>query len=152
MNSLHERKYHPFYKPWMKKPKGWSGDERCHEEPAEHSAAKSDPPTELGMFDRHSHSLQQEVAGRKAVTCASGQRDDQVVYQARDKEHQETGRASAQSSPAMPVFAYRGLAANGRSVAGVVDADSVRTARGKLRERGIFPTDLAEEESHWPPG
>jgi general secretion pathway protein F len=47
----------------------------------------------------------------------------------------------------MPVFAYRGLAANGRSVAGVVDADSVRTARGKLRERGIFPTDLAEEES-----
>ena len=46
----------------------------------------------------------------------------------------------------MPVFAYRGLAANGRSVAGVVDADSVRTARGKLRERGIFPTDLAEEE------
>jgi general secretion pathway protein F len=47
----------------------------------------------------------------------------------------------------MPVFAYRGLAANGRSVAGVVDADSVRTARGKLRERGIFPTDLAEEEA-----
>lgn len=46
----------------------------------------------------------------------------------------------------MPVFAYRGLAANGRSVAGVVDADSVRTARGKLRDRGIFPTDLTEEE------
>jgi general secretion pathway protein F len=46
----------------------------------------------------------------------------------------------------MPVFAYRGLAANGRSVAGVVDADSLRTARGKLRERGIFPTDLTEEE------
>ncbi|HZO82902.1 MAG TPA: type II secretion system inner membrane protein GspF [Candidatus Binataceae bacterium] len=45
----------------------------------------------------------------------------------------------------MPVFAYRGLAANGRSVAGVVDADSVRSARGKLRERGIFPTELAEE-------
>lgn len=45
----------------------------------------------------------------------------------------------------MPVFAYRGLAANGRSVAGVVDADSVRTARGKLRDRGIFPTELAEE-------
>ncbi|MGZ3619736.1 MAG: type II secretion system inner membrane protein GspF [Candidatus Binataceae bacterium] len=47
----------------------------------------------------------------------------------------------------MPVFAYRGLATNGRSVAGVVDADSVRTARGKLRDRGIFPTDLAEEEA-----
>jgi len=46
----------------------------------------------------------------------------------------------------MPVFAYRGLAANGRSVTGVVDADSVRTARGKLRDRGIFPTELAEAE------
>jgi general secretion pathway protein F len=45
----------------------------------------------------------------------------------------------------MPVFAYRGLSANGRSVAGVVDADSARSARGKLRALGIFPTDLAEE-------
>lgn len=45
----------------------------------------------------------------------------------------------------MPVFAYRGLSANGRSVAGVIDADSARTARGKLRDLGIFPTDLGEE-------
>jgi general secretion pathway protein F len=47
----------------------------------------------------------------------------------------------------MPVFAYRGLAANGRSVAGVIDADSARAARGKLRELGVYPTDLAEEAS-----
>src|ERR1700730_18571977 len=46
----------------------------------------------------------------------------------------------------MPVFAYRGLAANGRSVAGVVDEENVSTAQGTLRESGIFPTDLAEEE------
>src|ERR1700687_3874205 len=45
----------------------------------------------------------------------------------------------------MPVFAYRGLSANGRSVAGVIDADNARTARGKLRDLGIFPTDLGEE-------
>jgi general secretion pathway protein F len=45
----------------------------------------------------------------------------------------------------MPVFAYRGLSVNGRSVAGVIDADSPRNARGKLRDLGIFPTDLAEE-------
>ncbi|MGH8011656.1 MAG: type II secretion system inner membrane protein GspF [Candidatus Binataceae bacterium] len=47
----------------------------------------------------------------------------------------------------MPVFAYRGLSNNGRSVAGVIDADSARSARGKLRELGIFPTNLAEEEA-----
>jgi general secretion pathway protein F len=45
----------------------------------------------------------------------------------------------------MPVFAYRGLSANGRPVAGVVDADSARGARGKLRALGVFPTDIAEE-------
>lgn len=44
----------------------------------------------------------------------------------------------------MPVFAYRGLSSDGRSVAGVVDADSARSARGKLRSLGIFPTELNE--------
>ncbi len=47
----------------------------------------------------------------------------------------------------MPVFAYRGLGADGRAVNGVVDADSARTARGKLRASGIFPTDLNEEST-----
>jgi general secretion pathway protein F len=45
----------------------------------------------------------------------------------------------------MPVFGYRGLAADGRSVSGVIDADSARSARGKLRGLGIFPTDVNEE-------
>src|ERR1700689_5879707 len=45
----------------------------------------------------------------------------------------------------MPVFAYRGLGADGRNVTGVVDADSARTARGKLRSQGVFPTELNEE-------
>jgi len=44
----------------------------------------------------------------------------------------------------MPVFAYRGLSAAGRAVNGVVDADSARTARGKLREMGVFPTEINE--------
>jgi general secretion pathway protein F len=45
----------------------------------------------------------------------------------------------------MPVFGYRGLAADGRTVSGVIDADSARGARGKLRGLGIFPTDVNEE-------
>jgi general secretion pathway protein F len=47
----------------------------------------------------------------------------------------------------MPIFAYHGLSPDGRTVDGVIDADSPRTARGKLRELGIFPTELAEEAS-----
>lgn len=45
----------------------------------------------------------------------------------------------------MPVFGYRGLAADGRTVSGVIDADSARGARGKLRGIGIFPTAINEE-------
>jgi len=47
----------------------------------------------------------------------------------------------------MPVFAYRGLDAGGRSVKGVVDADSARTARAKLRASGTYPTELNEEST-----
>ncbi len=45
----------------------------------------------------------------------------------------------------MPVFAYRGVNAAGRSIQGFVDADSARTARTKLRRDGVFLTELAEE-------
>jgi general secretion pathway protein F len=44
----------------------------------------------------------------------------------------------------MPVYAYKGLNEKGRNVGGVVDADSPKTARQKLRKAGIFPTDLSE--------
>lgn len=47
----------------------------------------------------------------------------------------------------MPVFAYRGLSAEGRTISGVVDADSARSARGKLRASGIFPTEISEESA-----
>lgn len=44
----------------------------------------------------------------------------------------------------MPVFEYRGVTPEGRDVAGIVDADSARTARVKLRKSGIYPTEIAE--------
>ncbi len=45
----------------------------------------------------------------------------------------------------MPVYAYKGLNAKGRNVGGIIDADSPKTARLKLRRSGVFPTDLSEE-------
>ena len=44
----------------------------------------------------------------------------------------------------MPVYAYKGLNEKGRNVGGIVDADSPKSARIKLRRSGIFPTDLNE--------
>lgn len=45
----------------------------------------------------------------------------------------------------MPVYEYRALNTSGRTVKGIVDADSSRAARLKLRRNGIFPTELHEE-------
>ena len=44
----------------------------------------------------------------------------------------------------MPVYRYKGVAAGNRSVAATIDADSLRSARAKLRADGIFPTEITE--------
>lgn len=46
----------------------------------------------------------------------------------------------------MPVYAYKGLSREGRAVSGIIDADTPKAARQKLRGGGIFPTDLTEEQ------
>lgn len=47
----------------------------------------------------------------------------------------------------MPVYAYKGLNATGRSVGGIIDADSAKTARIKLRRTGVYPTELNEQRA-----
>lgn len=47
----------------------------------------------------------------------------------------------------MPVFEYKGLTSKGKSVGGIVNADSARSARTKLRRDGVFPTELKEQRS-----
>jgi general secretion pathway protein F len=44
----------------------------------------------------------------------------------------------------MPVFEYKGLTTEGRDISGIIDADSPKTARAKLRQSGIYPTDVVE--------
>ena len=44
----------------------------------------------------------------------------------------------------MPVYRYKGVAAGNRAVAASIDADSLRSARAKLRADGIFPTEILE--------
>lgn len=48
----------------------------------------------------------------------------------------------------MPVFEYKAVKQGGRSTAGIIDADSPRAARAKLRGQGLFPTELREEARH----
>jgi general secretion pathway protein F len=45
----------------------------------------------------------------------------------------------------MPVFEYKALTAAGKSEAGIVDAESAKAARAKLRKGGVFPTELVED-------
>jgi general secretion pathway protein F len=46
----------------------------------------------------------------------------------------------------MPVFEYRGLSKDGKNAKGVVDADSLRSARLKLKKDGIFVTDINDKK------
>jgi general secretion pathway protein F len=46
----------------------------------------------------------------------------------------------------VPVFAFKGVNAAGRSTNGLLDAETVRTARSKLRKDGIFLTELLEQD------
>jgi general secretion pathway protein F len=47
----------------------------------------------------------------------------------------------------MPVYAYKGLSTSGRSVGGIIDADSPKGARIKLRRTGVYPTELNEQRA-----
>ncbi len=44
----------------------------------------------------------------------------------------------------MAVYEYKALTADGRTVSGIIDADSPKAARSKLRKQGMFPTDILE--------
>ena len=45
----------------------------------------------------------------------------------------------------MPVYKYKGFSQGGKSATGIIDAESSRSARLKLRKSGIFPTEIAED-------
>jgi len=45
----------------------------------------------------------------------------------------------------VPIFEYQALNAAGKNIRGIIDADSARTARTKLKGRGIYPTEIREE-------
>lgn len=46
----------------------------------------------------------------------------------------------------MPVFEYRGLTQNGKNTKGVVDADSARAAKIKLKKEGVFVVELRDKK------
>jgi general secretion pathway protein F len=46
----------------------------------------------------------------------------------------------------MAVYQYKGLDGGGAAVAGIIDADNPKSARGKLRKKGLFPTEVWEQK------
>lgn len=45
----------------------------------------------------------------------------------------------------MPVYEYKGLDGGGKAIAGIIDADTAKVARGRLRKQGVFPTEISEQ-------
>ncbi len=56
-------------------------------------------------------------------------------------------REGEKSRCVMPVYEYTALNKSGKSVNGIIDADSLLAARQKLRGSGIFPVDVKETSS-----
>lgn len=46
----------------------------------------------------------------------------------------------------MAVYQYKGLDGGGAAIAGIIDADNPKAARGKLRKQGVFPTEIWEQK------
>ena len=46
----------------------------------------------------------------------------------------------------MPVYTYSALDARGKATKGVINADSARAARVKLRQSGLFTKELLETD------
>ena len=44
----------------------------------------------------------------------------------------------------MAIFDYKGVAGGGKQTKGVIDADSSKTARQKLKQRGVYVTEIRE--------
>ena len=47
----------------------------------------------------------------------------------------------------MPVYNYKGYRNDGGAATGIIDAESPKIARVKLRKVGVFPTDIVEQSS-----
>ncbi|MBI4374275.1 MAG: type II secretion system inner membrane protein GspF [Deltaproteobacteria bacterium] len=50
----------------------------------------------------------------------------------------------------MPVYAYKGLNTRGKSTTGVIEAESEKAARLKLRKIGVYPTSVGVEGTRGP--
>ncbi len=46
----------------------------------------------------------------------------------------------------MPIFEYKGLKRDGKSIKGVVDSDNLRTARAKLKKDGIYVVEIKDRK------
>jgi general secretion pathway protein F len=46
----------------------------------------------------------------------------------------------------MPVFQYKGLDGAGKAINGIIDADTAKVARGRLRKQGLFPTEIHQQQ------
>lgn len=48
----------------------------------------------------------------------------------------------------MAIFEYKALDVNGKQIRGIIEADSPKTARSKLKKNGLLTTDIVEKNSH----
>jgi general secretion pathway protein F len=48
----------------------------------------------------------------------------------------------------VPVYAYKGVSSSGKNIKGTVSAESLRAARAKMRQDGVYLTNMSETEAN----
>lgn len=48
----------------------------------------------------------------------------------------------------MPLYEYKGVGAGGKAARGTIEADSTKTARTKLKQKGVYTTELTERNTN----
>ena len=46
----------------------------------------------------------------------------------------------------MAVFQYKGMDGAGKAISGIIDADTAKVARARLRKQGLFPTEIQQQQ------
>ena len=47
----------------------------------------------------------------------------------------------------MAAFEYKALGADGKKTSGIINADNKKQARSQLKKKGLFPTEVKEQQS-----
>ena len=100
----------------------------------------------------HDRASEQALRAHAVARGMRSLRDDGMRWAAAGRDQPRRSGARDARIAAMEAFRYQALDAAGRTVSGVVQADTARQARTQLRARGLLPSRQSDRNARGSPG